>query len=121
MVTRTGWTRVAVLGIFAGVFAGIPACASAPPPNVLAVGTQNLKCPRSEVETMLNRQTPKVSEYYVGCNFIFTRVHCTDTSCYVAKLKPPCIQGKHCFKEDPVTLDWVLEDETALADARSKR
>ena len=110
-----------MLGLFAGVFAGIPACASAPPPNVLAVGTEKLTCPRSEVETMLNRQTSKVREYYVGCNFIFTRVHCTETSCYVAKLKPPCIQDKYCFKEDPVTLEWVLENDMPLADVRIER
>jgi hypothetical protein len=121
MVARTGWTRVAVLGILSGVFAGIPACASAPPPNVLAVGTQNLKCPRSEVETMLNRQTSKVREYYVGCDFMFTRVHCTMASCYVAKIQPPCIDGKYCFKEDPVTLDWVLESDMPLADVRIER
>jgi hypothetical protein len=114
-----GWIRVVRFGVFAGVFAGMTAaCASAPPPNVLAVGTQNLKCPRGEVETMLNRETPKVREYYVGCNFMYTRVHCTDESCYVAKLRPPCINGTHCFEEDPVTLDWVLDDERVLADAR---
>jgi hypothetical protein len=96
-------------------------CASTPPAKVLAVGTQNLKCPRTDVETMLNRETPEVREYYVGCNFMYTRVHCTDTTCYVAKLRPPCIDGKHCFEEDPVTLDWVLRDERVLADARSRR
>jgi hypothetical protein len=116
-----GWTRVATLGLFAGVFAGMTACGTAPPAAVLATGTRNLKCPRSDVEAMQSRETPKVREYYVGCNFMFTRVHCTDKSCYVAKLKPPCIQGKYCFKEDPVTLDWVLEDDIALSDIRIER
>jgi hypothetical protein len=56
----------------------------------------------------LNRSTPMVREYLVGCDFMFTRVHCTEVGCYPAEVKPPCIGDKPCFEEDPMTLEWRL-------------
>jgi hypothetical protein len=67
---------------------------------------------------MLNRETPKVREYLVGCDFMYTRVHCTDAACYPAKVKPPCFEGSPCFKEDPGTLEWIPEEELASAYVR---
>lgn len=87
---------------------GASACASSEPAAVLQVGSRNLKCPRSEVSTALNRSTPKVREYLVGCDFMYTRVHCTDSECHPAEVKPPCIGDAPCFEEDPVTLEWRL-------------
>ena len=86
------------------------ACAGSEPRAVVQIGTKNLHCPRAEVETMLNRETPKVREYLVGCNFMYTRVHCRSDGCYQAKPEPPCFEGIPCFKEDPVTLEWVLDE-----------
>jgi hypothetical protein len=87
---------------------GPSACASSEPAAVLQVGSRNLKCPRDEVQTTLNRTTPKVREYLVGCDFMYTRVHCTDSECHPAEVKPPCIGDMPCFEEDPVTLQWRL-------------
>jgi hypothetical protein len=86
-------------------------CASSEPAAVVQAGTRTLKCPRSEVETMLNRQTPKVREYLVGCDFMYTRVHCKESGCYLAKPKPVCLEGVPCLEEDPVTLEWELPEQ----------
>ena len=110
MLTRDGWAGVGSFVSAAIAVLAITACAAAEPSAVLRIGAKNLNCPRSEVETALNRQTPKVREYLVGCNFMYTRVHCTNAGCYAAKPEPPCFEGIPCFKEDPVTLEWVLED-----------
>ncbi|HVU01506.1 MAG TPA: hypothetical protein VHE30_07130 [Polyangiaceae bacterium] len=91
-------------------------CASAEPDAVLQVGSRNLKCPRSEVQTTLNRTTPRVKEYLVGCDFMFTRVQCTASECHPAEVKPPCIGDAPCFVEDPVTLEWRLPDRVARAE-----
>ncbi len=93
------------------VFLSLAACASEPP-GVTQVGSRNLKCPRSDLETRLNRTTPKVREYLVGCDFMYTRVHCTDRGCHPAEVKPPCIGDMPCFEEDPVTLEWRLPTGT---------
>jgi hypothetical protein len=87
-------------------------CASSEPAAVVQAGTRSLKCPRSEVETMLNRETPKVREYLVGCDFMYTRVHCTAAGCYLAKPRPVCLEGVPCLEEDPVTLEWRLPETT---------
>jgi hypothetical protein len=92
-------------------------CASSEP-GVLQAGSRNLKCQRGEVEMALNRETAKVREYLVGCEFMYTRVHCTDAGCYPAKIKPPCIGDVPCFKEDPVTLEWIPEEPLAELDQR---
>ena len=88
---------------------GIQGCASGEPPAVVETGGRNLKCARSEIDTKLARETPRVKEYLVGCDFVFTRVHCAERGCYPAPLKPPCLPDGACFEEDPVTLQWELE------------
>ena len=93
----------------------LTACASSEEPQVLAAADRRLKCARSEIETKLSRETAVVREYLVGCEFMFTRVHCTNEGCYPAEAEPPCIGKLPCFKENPVTLRWEL-DEVARAD-----
>ena len=78
-------------------------------PAVLSVAARNLRCPRSEMDSVLNRETPQVREYLVGCDFAYTKVHCSGAGCVPAKPRPPCFGGG-CFEEDPVTLEWTLED-----------
>ena len=102
------------------ITAVLPACASSEEPRVLAAADRRLKCARSEIETKLNRETPVVREYLVGCEFMYTRVHCTSEQCYPAETEPPCIGELPCFKENPVTLRWEL-DEVARADLPAKR
>ena len=87
--------------------------------TVLQVGSRNLKCPRSELESTLSRSTPKVREYLVGCDFMYSRVHCSDKGCHPAEVKPPCIGDLPCFEEDPITLEWRLPPKLAvLSDKR---
>jgi hypothetical protein len=81
--------------------------------TVLQVGSTNLKCPRSELESTLSRTTPKVREYLVGCDFMYSTVHCTDQGCHLAEVKPPCIGDLPCFEEDPITLEWRLPPGSA--------
>ncbi len=94
---------------------GTQGCAGAEPPAVVETGGRNLKCARSEIETELSRETPKVKEYLVGCDFSFTRVHCDEKGCHPAPLKPPCLPNGPCFEEDPVTLQWELEETASLS------
>ena len=94
-------------------------CAGSEPASVLQVGSRNLKCTRSEISSTLARTTPKVREYLVGCDFMYTRVHCTGDRCYPAEPKPPCIGDAPCLVEDPVTLRWELPGRNGtLAEAR---
>ncbi len=97
------------------VFASVlSACAgSTERPALLAVAARNLRCPRTELEFALNRETPKVREYLVACEFTYTTVRCADGRCYAAKPKPPCVGGS-CFTEDPVTLEWTLHDSVPI-------
>jgi hypothetical protein len=87
---------------------------------VLRVGSRNLRCPASDLETALHRESPKVREYYVGCDFMYTRVLCdkgngaTAAQCHPAKPQPPCFGGG-CFKENPTTFDWELDESLASA------
>ncbi len=99
---RLGTALFLVLGAWA---AG--GCASAPD-AVRDIGLRKLHCSRDDVEVALNRETPKVREYAVGCNFMYTLVHCTDQGCAPAAVKPPCIGDLPCFEEDPDTLTWRL-------------
>jgi len=94
---------------------GFSACARDAPVAAVNAGMRNLKCPRSDVELTLARETPKVREYVVACDFMYTRVHCSDRGCQPAPLQPPCV-GDACFEEDPVTLQWKLKsaDRSAL-------
>jgi hypothetical protein len=62
-----------------------------------------------------------VREYYVGCDFMYTRVLCDKpggdgtAQCHPAKPQPPCFGGG-CFKENPVTFEWELDETLASAD-----
>jgi hypothetical protein len=92
-----------------GLLLALASCAAGEPRAVLNVASKNLKCPHSELEAQLGRQTSQVREYYVACDFMYTRVHCSqERGCYTAPLEPPCFDGQ-CFKEDPVTLQWELD------------
>jgi hypothetical protein len=82
------------------------------PPAVMSVGARNLRCQRSEVETALHRQSAQVREYYVGCDFMYTRVLCTGEECHPARPQPPCFAGG-CFKENPLTFEWELDESLA--------
>ena len=44
---------------------------------------------------------------------MYSRVHCRGDRCYPAPVEPPCMPGVPCFKEDPKTLEWKLEDRVA--------
>ena len=89
------------------------ACASGAPEAVLETGTRTLRCSRGELDTMLNRDTGVVREWYVGCNFMYSRVHCRGERCYPAPAEPPCMPNVPCFKEDPRTLEWKLDEQVA--------
>ena len=99
---------VAGLGIV--LLLGSACAASAERPAALTVAARNLRCPRTEMEWVLNRETPKVREYLVGCDFTYTRIHCSGAGCVAAKPRPPCFGGG-CFEEDPVTLEWTLDEQ----------
>jgi hypothetical protein len=109
-----------VLGFLALVALSGAGCAGSEPPGVLGVGSRNLRCSRSELSTTLNRTTPEVREYLVGCDFMYTRVHCTKKGCYPAEVKPPCIGQGPCFEEDPVTLRWRLQREVARSEGEQR-
>lgn len=91
-------------------------CAATEPDAVTQVGSRNLRCQRSEVETALHRESALVREYYVGCDFMYTRVLCdkANASCHPAKAQPPCFAGG-CFKEDPITFEWELDEASVEA------
>jgi hypothetical protein len=88
--------------------------AVAEPPAALGVGARNLKCQRSELELALQRESPAVREYYVGCDFMYTRVLCNEAGCYPAKPRPPCFAGG-CFTENPTTFEWELDEAPVVA------
>jgi hypothetical protein len=84
--------------------------------GVLHVGAQNLKCQRSELDSVLTRESTKTREYYVACDFMFTRVLCSDKGCRPGRPQPPCFGGG-CFKENAETFEWEL-DPVANYDVR---
>jgi hypothetical protein len=119
--TKSRLGMIVTLGVLgAGVLSG---CAGASEPNaVLRVGSRNLRCPQSDLETALNRESSQVREYYVGCDFMYTRVLCTKprdgqlaAQCHPAKPQPPCFGGG-CFKENPATFEWELDETLASAE-----
>jgi len=75
---------------------------------VKSVAVKQLNCPADEVYAVINRTTPEVREWIVGCEFYYTRVHCGRAGCEPARPKPPCIGNLECFEEDPLTLEWTL-------------
>ena len=101
---------------------GATGCAAGEPSAVLSVGARNLRCQRAELETALHRESAQVREYYVGCDFMYTRVLCdkpdaahTAAQCHPARPQPPCFGGG-CFKENPLTFEWELDPTLAGAD-----
>jgi hypothetical protein len=104
--------------LFGVVLGALSACTqSAERPAALAVAARNLHCTQPEMAIVLNRETPKVREYLVGCNFTYSKVRCANEGCFPAKPKPPCFGGG-CFKEDPVTLEWTLEEAPSTSNPR---
>lgn len=84
--------------------------------GVLQIGSRNLKCQRSELASVLTRESTRTREYYVACDFMYTRVLCSDKGCRSARPRPPCFGGG-CFKEDAETFEWEL-DPVATFDVR---
>jgi hypothetical protein len=104
---------IVALGVLA--VTGLAGCGAAREPNaILNIGSRNLRCPQSDLETALQRQSSETEEYYVGCDFMYTRVLCDKRSaaCHPAKPQPPCFGGG-CFKENPITFEWELDDTVA--------
>jgi hypothetical protein len=87
---------------------GLIGCASHEPLGVRNVAIQDLRCAPDDVYAVLNRTTPKVREWIVGCEFYYRRVLCSDAGCAPAGPKPPCLGELQCFDEDPVTLEWTM-------------
>ena len=55
---------------------------------------------------------------------MYTRVLCdnagagqTASQCHPAKPQPPCVGGR-CFKENPVTFEWELDENAIVATTR---
>jgi len=114
-------TKMGKLGLRVTVTLGVVAvsllagCGAASEPNaIMRIGSRNLRCPQSDLETALHRESSQTEEYYVGCDFMYTRVLCDKRSaaCHPAKPQPPCFGGG-CFKENPVTFEWELDDTVA--------
>lgn len=102
---------------------GLVGCAAGEPNAVLSLGARNLRCQRGELETAIHRESSKVREYYVGCDFMYTRVLCDKPAagsagaaqCHPARPQPPCFGGG-CWKENPETFEWELDATLARAD-----
>ncbi len=86
----------------------VAACASSEAGRAKTVAEENLTCNPTEMEAAVERQTPEVREWFVACDFTYTRVHCSDAGCAQAPPKPPCIGDLQCFVENPRTLEWEL-------------
>jgi hypothetical protein len=125
MATKTGRFGLATtvtLGV--ATIMALTGCAAASEPNaILRIGSRNLRCPQSDLEMALHRESNQTAEYYVGCDFIYTRVLCDKphgadhptAECHPARPQPPCFAGG-CFKENPQTFEWEL-DETLASNA----
>jgi hypothetical protein len=98
---------VVLLSVLGGLEAS--GCGGAPD-AVRDIAARKLRCGHDEIEVALNRETRTVREYAAGCNFMYTRVHCTDQGCKVAEAEPPCLGNLPCFEEDPETLTWRVAD-----------
>ena len=83
-------------------------CASHEPLGVRSIAQRQLKCASEDIYAVVNRETPVVREWNVGCEFYYTRVLCAADGCNVASPKPPCFGDEACFEEDPMTLEWTL-------------
>src|SRR5262249_52633690 len=115
MFDRARLGTIMTLGVAAfGGLVALSGCASTggEPNAILRIGSRNLRCPTSDVETTLHRASSQTEEYYVGCDFMYTRVLCSKphgaeqaSTCHPAKPQPPCFGGG-CFKENPQTFEW---------------
>ena len=95
----------------------VSACANPEALRANMVAAERLRCDPADMAAGIERETPVVREWVVGCNFTYTRVHCTGDRCYQAPPTPPCMGQLACLVEDPVTLQWVLRDAPAKRDA----
>lgn len=109
---------VLVVGSFAGVSAAC-AATTGEPARAKLVASHRIQCAdRDQLHAGLNRKTPLVREWIVGCDFMYIRVHCTNEGCYPAEARPPCVEGVECLVEDPVTLEWKLAEQAPIRSAR---
>jgi hypothetical protein len=128
MAKHSGISRLGAIWTLGAVtLAATTGCGGVNEPNaVLRVGSHNLRCPQSDLETTLHRESSQVREYYVGCDFMYTRVLCDKPNatqptaqCHPAKPQPPCFGGG-CFKENPLTFEWEIDETLASSEpARS--
>src|SRR5690606_31718037 len=107
------WVKRACASMCCALWLG--ACVSHEPVAVGNVALQQLRCAPEDVYTVVNRTTPKVREWVVGCDFYYARVLCSEAGCQRAKPRPACVSDGECFVEDPVTVEWNLR-RTALND-----
>lgn len=87
---------------------GTASCASNEPVAVRSIAQRQLRCAADDLYAVVNRTTPRVEEWIVGCEFYYTRVLCSAEGCRVPSPKPPCFGDMECFEEDPTTLEWTL-------------
>jgi hypothetical protein len=118
---KRGLSLGAILTLGVVTATALAGCSAASEPNaILRIGSRNLRCPQSDLEMALHRESSQTAEYYVGCDFIYTRVLCEKprgaehptTECHPAKPQPPCFAGG-CFKENPQTFEWELDETLA--------
>jgi len=108
-------TLATLFALGAGALGALSGCAASAEPNaIMRIGSRNLRCPSSDLETALHRESSQTAEYYVGCDFMYTRVLCDKraATCHPAKPQPPCFGGG-CFKENPLTFEWELDESLA--------
>ena len=105
---RSKARRLLLALLTVGAALGSVGCVSHDPPGVRSVAQRQLKCAPDDVYAVINRTTPRVQEWIVGCEFYYTRVLCSANGCQVPTPKPPCFGDQECFEEDPMTLEWTL-------------
>jgi hypothetical protein len=105
-----GLARLACLGLFGTVTLSSSGCANQESVQAKAAVADRILCASGDIEAGVHRETPQVREWYVGCDFVYARVHCGAEGCRPAPVQPPCIGDLPCFEEDPVTLEWSLPE-----------
>lgn len=103
-----GLARLACLVLLGTVTLSFSGCANQESVQAKAAVADRMKCQSGDIEAGVFRETSQVREWYVGCDFVYTRVHCDKDGCRPAPTKPPCIGELPCFEEDPQTLEWSL-------------
>jgi hypothetical protein len=101
-----GLARLGCLVLLSTVTLSFSGCANQESVQAKAAVKDRIRCASGDIEAGVERETAQVREWYVGCDFVYTRVHCTSAGCRPAPQKPPCIGELPCFEEDPVTLEW---------------